>query len=283
MPGIEHEALVELFRSRPSLAAELLKESFGVELAFDAAETRESTLTALPTEYRADHVVVLQQAGNNVAAVIVEVQLGDARDKYWKWPAYVAVLRARLHCDVHLAIVTTDEKVAHWASQPIRGPCMVVQPWVFGPNTIPHVTDPARALQQPELSVLSALTHGHEADALDIAAAALFGIHHLDPDHQRVYSDLVYAALPTALIAALETKMKTAGYEPKTEFLRLEYRRGKAEGKHDALLAILGARDITLTEDDRARIEACIDGPKLDAMITRAATARSVGEVLGDG
>lgn len=53
-----HDALVELFRQRPSLAAELLAEPLGVELpAWREARLDAGDLTeVLPTEYRADAV-----------------------------------------------------------------------------------------------------------------------------------------------------------------------------------------------------------------------------------
>ena len=146
-------------------------------------------------------------------------------------------------------------------------------------------------MRNPELSLLSALTHGGKADdALEIAVAALNAVRRLDLEHQRIYSDLVLAALPSALSAAVENLMKTAGYEYRSDFARKYYGQGKAEGKAEgiaegmrkAVVALLAARGIAVTEAERAQIDECGDATKLEAMVRRAATAASAAEVLRD-
>ncbi len=58
MPSLQHEALIYLFRNRPALAPELLRDALQVKLPFhteveiDSADLRE----VQPTEYRADWV-----------------------------------------------------------------------------------------------------------------------------------------------------------------------------------------------------------------------------------
>jgi hypothetical protein len=47
-----------------------------------------------------------------------------------------------------------------------------------------------------------------------------------------------------------------------------------------ALLAVLGARGITVSPEARARIDACKDNATLERWIVHAATAGSVEEVL---
>ncbi|WP_437619135.1 hypothetical protein [Sorangium sp. So ce1151] len=56
-----HETLVDLFKKRPSLAAEILVEVLGVPLApYTGARLTSIDLTQIqPVEYRADLVVVL--------------------------------------------------------------------------------------------------------------------------------------------------------------------------------------------------------------------------------
>ncbi len=60
MPSARHEIIVELFRSRPSLAAELLREALGIAIpAFTDARIESSTFTDLnPSVYAADLVVL---------------------------------------------------------------------------------------------------------------------------------------------------------------------------------------------------------------------------------
>jgi hypothetical protein len=56
---------------------------------------------------------------------------------------------------------------------------------------------------------------------------------------------------------------------------------GEAEGRQDALLTMLRARGFSPSQEDEARIRACVDTAKLDRWIARAATAATVREALG--
>ena len=114
------EVLVELFRSRPELAREVLLRCASFEVAGDTAEAGSADLTQVASvEFRADAVSVFKVAGVVSAAVIVEVQRFESAEKRRTWPVYVAALRARLGCPVILLVVAPDEKVADWARRPI--------------------------------------------------------------------------------------------------------------------------------------------------------------------
>ena len=56
MPSMAHDVLVDLFKNRPSLGAELLSEALGVALpSYTEARLVSIDLTKVrPTEYRAD-------------------------------------------------------------------------------------------------------------------------------------------------------------------------------------------------------------------------------------
>src|SRR3954447_19229961 len=97
MPSMAHEILVDLFRNRPSLAAEILIEVLGISLPdYTEARIASADLTEIrPAEYRADIVVILFYNGNPVRVVIVEVQLAADPKKRLRWPAYVTVARGR--------------------------------------------------------------------------------------------------------------------------------------------------------------------------------------------
>src|SRR5687767_1734086 len=99
MPSALHEAIVELFRHRPVLAAELLRETLAVPLpAFESARIESATFTDLtPPEYHAD-LVVLLAADAPVLGIVVEVQLRIDGQKRYSWPHYAASLRVRLSC-----------------------------------------------------------------------------------------------------------------------------------------------------------------------------------------
>src|SRR3954466_4498988 len=61
MPSTLHEVLIEMFRDRPALAAELLGGTLRVPIpSFHEARLSSAELTdVVPTEYRADAVVIL--------------------------------------------------------------------------------------------------------------------------------------------------------------------------------------------------------------------------------
>jgi hypothetical protein len=115
-----HEALLLLFRNRPALAPELLREALHVPLPpFSEVRIESAELTDIqPAEYRADLVVLLYQ-GVAVLGIVVEVQLRPDEDKRFSWPVYVATLRARIRCPVYLLVVTAEEAVPRWAARPI--------------------------------------------------------------------------------------------------------------------------------------------------------------------
>ncbi len=98
MPSLPHEGLVDLFRNRPTLAAEMLREAFGHALpSFKEAHIESTDLTEIiPADRRADLLVVLvDEQQRPLLAIVVEVQLHEDRDKPYVWPVYITHTRAR--------------------------------------------------------------------------------------------------------------------------------------------------------------------------------------------
>jgi hypothetical protein len=91
-----HEALVQLFRNRPALAPELLRDALSVRLprytdvSIDSAEFTQ----VQPAEYRADLVIQLLR-GKPKLGIVVEVQRSKPTRKRFVWPAYVTQLWPR--------------------------------------------------------------------------------------------------------------------------------------------------------------------------------------------
>ena len=116
MASLFHEGLLDLFRNRPTLAPELLRDAIGAALpAFDHVRVGDANVTDIvPTEFRADLVLLLERraAAGPRGAIVLEVQLRADADKRWSWPAYLVGLRARFRCGVVLLVVTGDEAVA---------------------------------------------------------------------------------------------------------------------------------------------------------------------------
>jgi hypothetical protein len=275
MPSLSHEALLLLFRNRPELAPELLREALGVELpAYTEVRVESADLTeAVPAEYRADLVVLLVN-GKPVLAIVVEVQLARDERKRFTWPVYVTGLRARFECEAVVLVITPSMDVARWAAEPIAlGPGAVLRPLVIGPDAVPVVTDRARAEADPELAVFSIMAHGKgDVDrAVQIALAAIAGVGLVsDRDLFVLYSDLIDAALSEAARKAFQ--MLPQAYEFQSESLR----KNVATTKAAAVLAVLEARELSLSDEQKKRILGCADITTLDQWIRRAVTTASV-------
>lgn len=284
MPSMAHEILVDLFKNRPSLAAEILAEVLGLSLpAYTEARLASTDLTEIqPAEYRADVVVVLFDRGSPVRVIIVEVQLALNPRKRLSWPAYVTVSRAVHGCSADLLVVAPDPAVAGWCAEPIEigVPGFVLHPPVLRHAAVPVVTDPAEAARRPELGVLSAMAHGETGQGATIAAAVLPAIRGLDEDRARLYYDLVYNSLNEAARRALEMMMK--GYEYQSDFAKKYVAQGRTEEAASNLLTVLRARGIAVPDAVRERILAQKDPERLERWLEKAAVAASVATVIDE-
>jgi hypothetical protein len=283
-----HEALLLLFRNRPTLAAELLRDALHVELPeYTEARVDSADLTDIqPAEYRADLVVLLLN-GVPVLGIVVEVQLQSDDRKQFVWPVYVANLRARMECPVCLLVVTADESTARWATRSIDlGGGNRFVPLVLGPSGIPEITDQAQALADPELAVLSAMAHGRDADtdkSTQIALAAQFASVGLDDDRSKLYFDLILISLSEAARKALRN-MDPATYQYQSDFAKRYVAQGEVQGEIKGRAALvakqLALRFGPLPESTRAEIEAA-SLAELDAIGERLLTAQTLETALG--
>jgi hypothetical protein len=277
-----HEILADLFKSRPSLAAEILAEALGVAIPpYTEARLASTDLTEIqPAEYRADVVVILLDRDVPVRVLIVEVQLAVDTRKRLSWPAYVTVSRAIHNCPAALLVVAPEPAVASWCAEPIEigHPGFVLCPTVLHRSAVPVVTDPGDAVRRPELGVLSALMHGATAQGAAIAAAMLPALQGIDEDRAKLYYDLVYNSLNQAARRALEAMMK--GYEYQSDFARKYVAQGRTEEAARNLLTVLRVRGIAVPDAARERILAQQDPEQLERWLEKAAIATSAAEVL---
>jgi hypothetical protein len=316
MPSIEHNGLVDMFRENPPLAPHLLEMLFHIQIPrHTSVNVVESSLDQLiPVEFRADLVLELRnETGKVVLSVILEVQLDQAPDKKYSWPVYITVERSRKRCPALVLVVATDTAVATWAAENIDLGLGLssVEPLVLGPPVVPRVTDPAVAAQEPELAVLSAVTHGDGPDGWAVLEAAFTALGRLDPEHAAVYFWIVYNALREPMRAALEKRIMERHTEGKTTFPpfaqqlidrgklegiregklegiregKLEGKRegkreGELEGRRESLLRLMSRAGIALTDDERARIETCTDAATLDRWLDNILGAKTAADVL---
>ncbi|MGK3985482.1 hypothetical protein WME99_20720 [Sorangium sp. So ce136] len=301
MPSVTHEALVELFKNRPTLAAEMLHDALGHPVpAFTEARVEASDLTEIvPSDRRADVIVVLLvgEPQGPAMAIVVEVQLGVDPDKPYVWPVYVTQTRARHRCPTWLLAVTVDAEIARWCARSIDmgHPGLTLTPLVLGPAGVPVVTDAEQAKAAPEVVVLSAMAHGQSEAAEGIGVAFLAALAGLDEERRTLYWDLVLSSMNEAARRTLEAMMKS-GYEYQSEFARSYVAKGMEKGiekgreeglregllkaKAQAVLAFLEARGLDIPAEVRERVLASTDIAELDGWVRRAAVINDARELL---
>ena len=303
MASMQHEGLLLLFRNRPTLAPELLRDALGVSLPdYSEARVESAELTeVVPTEYRAD-LVVLVLEGRPIFAIVVEVQLSRDSGKWMTWPLYLASLRARVGCPTALLVVSPDAGVARWCAQPIDlgHPGFVLRPLVTGPESIPVITDEQAARHDPELAVLSAMAHGQKDVGETIARVVMSAVVGLEAERMRLYVDLAMSSLGEVARAALEALMRSGNYEYQSEFARQYVAQGREEGREEgreaglqeglqkglkegevnALLEVLDARGLAVDDRSREQIVGCTDSAQLKVWLRRAVTVSSVHELF---
>ncbi|WP_433057902.1 hypothetical protein [Dactylosporangium sp. CS-033363] len=287
MPSQLHEILIEMFRERPALAAEILGGPLRVTLPkYARAQLSSADLTDIaPTEYRADAVVTLHDSTSQVMGVVVEVQLRKDARKRHSWPAYVGTLRARLGCPIALLVMCPDQAVADWCAAPVTigPPGSVLTPVALGPRQVPAVTDIAAARSMPELAVLSALAHGASEEPRAVLEALVNALDAVDQEHANLYTDLVLSTLPAAARKCLEELVTIAGYRFQSEFALRNFAegeaKGKAEGGVEALLTMLDVRGVEVPETIRAEIANCTDMDQIKTWVRRAATAEKIEDL----
>lgn len=287
MPSLVHEALLKLFRDRPSLAPELL-DALHVEVpAYDEIRSEDAKLTEIvPTEYEADLLVLLID-GEPVLAIVVEVQLSKDPRKMFTWPVYATNVRARYECRTCVLVVTPNADVAAWAGVAIDvGPGATVMPLVAGPASIPIVRDVEVAKREPELAVLSAMAHGREPQGLDVVQVVLQAVGQLDPPRLELYADLIWNSLGDAARAAMEALMTTGRHVPFSAYakeLQAEGQaKGRIEGRAAAVLDVLEARGLVVRDEERERILGCKDEAVLDGWVRKSVTVGSTAELFGE-
>ncbi len=291
MPSMPHETLIDLFKNRPSLGAELLSEALGVSVpSYTEARLVSIDLTQIrPAEYRADLVVLLLDGEDPALVLIIEVQLGIDPRKRFTWPEYAMGARAVHGCPVGLLVIAPDPDVAAWCAEPIETgiPGFVLRPPVLGRAGVPVVTDPAEAARRPELAVLSAMAHGTSEVGAAIAAAVLPALRGFDDERSKFYHDLVLNSLNDAARNALEAMMK--GYEYQSDFAKkyvaegveqgLE--QGREQGERILLLRLLRKRFGELPASVVARVESA-EVAVVERWSDRLLSSETLADVLAE-
>lgn len=298
MPTILHEALLYLFRQRPSLAPQLLRQVLGERLPrYSQIQVDSENLADLkPARSEADLVVLLLgRREKTVHGIVVEAQLSKDVDKPFTWPAYAANLRLWHRVPVSVLVLAANGAVARWAARPIPiGGGNFFAPQVLSPAGVPVVTDPEEARRAPALAVFSAMSHGRGRDiptAARAARAALAACLDLDTPEGRMYCDLILASMSEAARRKLQA-MDPETYEYQSEFAKRYVAQGERKGREEGtregelrgrvelVIRLLTVRFGPLPDD----VPVYLSGASLEELDTigeRLLSARTVNEALG--
>ncbi len=288
MVSDEHETLIELFRQRPSLVGDLIPQLVPGGARASVVEANANQLR--PPEFHADLVLRYEdEDGRGVLVLPVEIQLSADGGKRFSWPIYASVLRRRHRCEANVLVVTTSATVARWVRREIRvGPGFTMRPWVLGPAEVPPIETPEEAQAAPERAVLAALAVNRGEAGGRAAFLAAVGAATVDEVRARAYYDLVLRGLDELARQTLEALMERSEGSPYySDFANKYYGQGRQEGRQEgrqqgqaeALLTVLSALGLAVSEQDRERILAG-SAEELGRWIRAAATAADLSEVL---
>ncbi|MEO3870451.1 hypothetical protein ABGB18_16680 [Nonomuraea sp. B12E4] len=281
MPTAVHDALNALFRNRPALAVELLRDVFDIDLPADTlVEVNPGDLSDLPVLEHEIHPFLSVGPSHGV---IVELQRALREEERQIWGRRAAGLWLRLNRPVLLLVLAPDPRVAAWAAQPVVTslPGYVLHPLVVGPDRIAILSDPSEAADCLELAVMSVMAHGEDREVVETFLSALSKV---DEDHGAQYHEYAYCLSSADVRQVMEEIMSSATWPVYSPFAREHFTKGRAaglsEGKARAVLTVLRARGVAITDEALTAITSCTDQERLDQWAHRAATALTVGELF---
>ena len=288
MPGIPHEAVVEVLQNEPTLVALLLRD-IGVRLPTGLTPViADSNLSVRDPDrmkqYTADNVFVFHDEAGKKVVVIVEVQ-SEAPDqsRVLAWPAYACVARNKHGCDVSFLAFGLNAEAVRGCAKSIRTGHLGfdLKPYTTGHRLLREIADRFA----PELAVLHVVTETIDMTAHDPQMRVLEALALAPPDRRASYSRIVRAVVSETVREELEQLMKTVIKDPFIDGLIEEgmakgLEKGEVVGEANAILLVLAARKLKVTAAQRERIMGCTDLTQLNDWITRAATAPRVADLF---
>jgi hypothetical protein len=287
MPGIRHQAVVQVLRDEPQLLVMLLGR-LGVRLPSGAVpQVKDSNLSNRDADYLkelvADNVFLFQGLSQRVA-VVFEVQTGRPhQDRKLAWPAYVTSARAIHKCETVLCVIGLSAGAVQGSRQAIRTghPGFDLRPKVTGYGLLPA---PGGPVCGAALTVIKVMTRELDLTTHEGRMFALMSIT-TAPDHQReLYARYIRAAVPPSIRKELNKLMSIVIKDPFMDRLIAKglaqgMAQGMAKGKAELLLRYLNAR-FDVPDDRRTQVEECTDAGRIEAWLDRAITATALDQVF---
>ncbi|WP_345361510.1 hypothetical protein [Actinoallomurus liliacearum] len=280
-----------MFRERPELAVEFLRELKGIEVP-DAVpvQVESNDFNDRPSQdFRPDTVITVGPPQGPRHGIIVEVQQEKADSKRRQLPRYAASLWLLLRRPVTVLCVCADPSTASYYAAPIETelPGYVFRAAVLGPDDVPAITDPDEAAAHPELAAMAVMMHGLQHKP--VVKAFVDGLAAVEPGYGTQYYEYAHGMAAPAVRRMLEELVSAKTWPVYSPFAKEHFGRGKAEGLEEgraeegvhAVLTVLETRGIEVPESARVRIQACRDAQEIEAWLKQAVVAETVDELFG--
>ncbi|GAA3899821.1 hypothetical protein GCM10022244_07490 [Streptomyces gulbargensis] len=293
-----HEASHRIFQDRPELLSPVFG-ILGVRLPPKAlVEVMTPDTTELrPLERRVDSVLRVTPSEGPGFLLAIEAQGRRDAEKASSWTYYLAYLTAKYGMPALLLVVCQDRATARWATGPFltgvdTWTSLRLHPLVLGPDNVPVVTDPEEASRNLAMAAFSAMTHGRGPQAPAILEALARALGTADLESVAYYSELLEIGLgDTPARTTWRHLMSVGSFFPgrgtlvEESFLKGKAEgeaEGKAEGKAEAILRVLVARGLAVSDDVARRVSSCGDAGLLDRWLDRAITAAAAEDLFVD-
>jgi len=174
-PSATHQNFVFLLRAHPEMTFELARRA-GIRVAdrHDRFEqlTPESD-NVFGGSVRPDLALVGYKNGRPVDALVVEVQLGDDRDKEWTVTLYQGSLKHTLRVPVWVLILSPARRVRRALERHMFQLQPELRPAIVSPSMVPIERTLANATVNYAWAVLAAAMHATGPDAVVAATVAV--------------------------------------------------------------------------------------------------------------
>jgi hypothetical protein len=275
---------LKLCREKPAFAVELAGEILNLPIPAhdEVLPFSESGTDKEVHDLNADNVVLCREGSENRLGIIVEVQRGKDKRKLFSWPAYQANIRHRMKAPVVLIAICPEPSVAKWAAESIETgqPGSPFRMLVISSANYPKLFENSEDGALAEQMVLGTLIHERADDIEQLLTTTSAELAPLPDEKARLYTEYMLGQLSEHPRSILEALMQNETYPYQSKLLADREARGEARGESNALLIIIEARELPVTENERRQIEDCKDLARLKSWLKKAATAPSVADII---
>ena len=284
MPNAAHQIAVQLLAERPDLLGPLAEKVLGRRLP-GPLRVVDSTVRFVETDEARPALILAGDEG----WLAVEVQLRIDPAKAFRWLVMMALKTNQTQRPGDLVVLTFSQEVADWAAEVTLGGGPFGTQFALRPVVILLSGGAVEQLldaEQPLLGFFAAWAmqerHGPQAQRIVERAVDLS---ELLPDElrqpmQRAIMDVLSERM-VGYLRSRAMEMSKLPLGPATKILWAEAKaEGAAIGKAEAVLSVLAARGLAVSDAQRTAILACRNVTQLDRWLQGAATAASAGEAL---